>query len=247
VSRSARVRTAVLVLAVAAAGCASAPPDDRWQAWNRPVFRFNDHVDTYFLRPIARGWTFITFEELRKSVARFYINTRFPQRFVSSLGQGKGEMALEEVGRFIVNSTIGIGGLFDPATPLGFPRGDEDIGQMFGRWGIPPGPYWVIPLLGPSDPRDAVGMVADSFLNPLTWFVPFSGSLDIVNRRAMADKEIEDAKKTSLDYYVFVRDAYVQNRKAAVEDHEEGTTPGGGPPEDLYDLPEDSNSHAPSP
>jgi phospholipid-binding lipoprotein MlaA len=235
-------RSALALAATLAVGCASGPPADPWQEVNRPVFQMNDGLDRWVLRPVARGWTFVTFEELRESVSRFYFNARFPVRFVSSLGQGKGEEALNEVGRFLVNTTVGVAGLFDPATEFGFPRSDEDVGQMFGRWGIPAGPYWVIPLLGPSSPRDAAGMVGDLLLSPFLWIdapVYGLGVVNAINSRALADAEIENAKRTALDYYVFVRDAYVQNRQAAVEDRSTGGT--GGPYDDLYDLPDDEH------
>lgn len=234
---------ALLVAAVAGAGCAKGPPEDPWQAWNRPVFRVNDAADQWVLRPVARGWTFVTFEEMRNSVRRFFFNLAFPSRFVSSMGQGEGLKAADEVGRFLVNSTVGIAGLFDPATHFGFPRHDEDLGQMFGRWGIPPGPYLVLPAFGPSSPRDAVGAALDLLLSPLLWLdVPTYGLglLNVVNSRALADDEIQRARATSLDFYVFVRDAFVQNRAAAVANQEQASpAKGGGPYDDLYDLPDE--------
>ena len=239
------MRLPALVLAAAlglGVGCASASSPDPWQSVNRPVFRFNNEVDTWVLRPVARGWTFVTFEGFRESVSRFFFNAAFPSRFVATLGQGKGEDGLNELGRFLVNSTVGLVGFFDPATHFGFPRSNEDLGQMFGRWGIPPGPYWVIPLLGPSSPRDAVGTLGDFLMSPFLWIdVPVYGlgAVNVVNSRAMADPEIENAKRTALDYYVFVRDAYVQNRAAAVQDRAgDGAR---GPFDDLYDLPDDDD------
>lgn len=235
---------AVLLAALSlAAGCASGPPEDPWQSFNKPVFRFNEAADRYALRPVAKGWTFITFEGLRHSVQRFFFNAAFPSRFVSSLGQGDGGKAADEAGRFIVNTTVGIAGLFDPATHFGFPRHDEDIGQMFGRWGIPPGPFLMLPLLGPANPRDAVGMVGDLALSPFLWIpVPTYGTgiLNVINSRALSDNEIQNARRTALDFYVFVRDAYVQNREAAVRNQEQKSRAKGGTPyDDLYDLPEE--------
>ena len=205
-------------LALFASACAGTPPNpaDPWQGMNRPVFQFNDGVDRYVLRPVSRGWTFITFEGLRDSVAKFFYNTAFPSRFVSNVGQGEGQQAITEVARFLVNTTVGVAGFFDPATRWGLPRRDEDIGQMFGRWGIPTGPFWVVPLMGPSDPRDFAGSVSDTALSPLTWFVPGSGVVSVVNSRARADKRIEAARRSALDYYVFVRDAFLQYRSSAV-------------------------------
>jgi phospholipid-binding lipoprotein MlaA len=189
---------------------------------------------------------------MRESIDHFFFNLAFPSRFVSSAGQGEAEMALTELGRFLVNSTVGIAGLFDPATHFGFARYDEDIGQMFGVWGIPPGPYLVLPLLGPSNPRDTVGFVGDTLLSPLLWLpVPTYGVglLDVVNRRALADEQIQNARRTALDWYVFVRDAFVQNRQAAVENRAQPSRTGlGGISDDLYDVPEEETApDAPTP
>jgi phospholipid-binding lipoprotein MlaA len=234
---------ALLAATALGVGCAKGPPEDPWQSWNRPMFRVNDAADQYVLRPVARGWTVVTFEQMRESVRRFFFNLAFPSRFVSSVGQGEGMKAADEVGRFLVNSTVGIAGLFDPASHFGFPRHDEDIGQMFGRWGIPAGPYLVLPALGPSNPRDAVGTALDLLLNPLLWVdVPVYGlgALNAVNSRAIADPEIQRARQTSLDFYVFVRDAYIQNRAAAVANDEQvSPAKGAGPYDDLYDLPDE--------
>jgi phospholipid-binding lipoprotein MlaA len=220
---------ALLCVATLAVGCAGPNPNpiDPWQGMNRPVFRFNEGVDQHALRPVARGWKAITTDGVRASIAKFFYNTAFPSRFVSDVGQGDGQQALIEVTRFVVNTTVGVVGLFDPATRWGLPRRDEDAGQMFGRWGIPPGPYWVIPLLGPSNPRDATGMLVDSLLSPFTWIqiltdVPTFGAptvVNVVNTRARIDERVESARRSALDYYVFMRDAYMQYRASAIKNH----------------------------
>lgn len=214
-------RRVVLLLAGAAlfaSACAGTPPNpaDPWQGMNKPVFQFNEGVDRYVLRPVARGWNFITWDGLRDSVAKFFYNVSFPSRFVANVGQADAQQAVIEVARFAINTTVGIVGFFDPATKWGLPRRDEDIGQMFGHWGIPPGPYMQVPFLGPSDPRDLVGTGFDIALSPLTWLAPGASIPNIVNTRARADERIEAARNSSLDYYVFVRDAYMQYRAAAV-------------------------------
>jgi phospholipid-binding lipoprotein MlaA len=246
----------ILLLAAAAlfaAACAGTPPNpaDPWQGSNRNVFEFNDGVDRYVLRPVSRGWTFITWDGLRDSVAKFYYNVGFPSRFVANVGQAAGQQAIIEVARFVINSTVGIAGFFDPATKWGLPRRDEDIGQMFGHWGIPPGPYMVVPFLGPSDPRDFAGYLFDTALSPLTWLVPGSSVPGLVNARARADEKIEAARNSSLDYYVFVRDAYVQYREAAVgnnsglSDYDAGVYYESGRG-DLYEVPaEEDEADAP--
>ena len=222
--------TLLAAVALFASACAGTPPnpDDPWQGMNRPVFRFNEGVDRFVLRPVSRGWTFITFEGLRDSVAKFFYNTAFPSRFVSNVGQAEGQQAMTEVARFLINTTVGVAGFFDPATKWGLPRRDEDIGQMFGRWGIPPGPFWVVPLLGPSDPRDFVGTAFDTALSPLTWFVPGAGAVNVVNSRARADKRIEAARRSAIDYYVFVRDAFLQYRTSSVGNRQNVSDYGAG-------------------
>jgi phospholipid-binding lipoprotein MlaA len=245
----------IAVLAAAAilvTACAGTPPNpaDPWQGSNRNVFEFNDGVDRYVLRPVSRGWTFITWDGLRDSVAKFYYNVAFPSRFVSNVGQAAGQQAIIEVARFVINSTVGLAGFFDPATKWGLPRREEDVGQMFGHWGIPPGPYMMVPFLGPSDPRDFVGYLFDTALSPLTWLVPGSSVPNLVNARARADEKIEAARNSSLDYYVFVRDAYVQYRAAAVDnssgvsDYDAGTYYESGRG-DLYEVPEEDDADAP--
>jgi phospholipid-binding lipoprotein MlaA len=248
-----RSRTALLVLLSAAAlavGCAGPNPVDPWERVNRPVFRFNDAVDRKALGPVARGWKRISSEGVRTSVSNFFYNVQFPSRFVSNVGQAEGQQAMIETARFVVNSTVGVVGIFDPASSWGLPRRDEDIGQMFGRWGIPPGPYWMIPLLGPSNPRDAVGRVGDSLLSPFFWInvllgIPTFGGptvVDLVNERAIADERIESARRSALDYYVFVRDAFMQYREAAIRNRggysPYGADPaaGAGPDDDLYEV-----------
>lgn len=244
----------LLCAASFAIACAGPNPNpvDPWQGTNRPIFGFNDSIDRHALGPVARGWKKITPDGLRDSVAKFFYNASYPSRFVSNVGQAEGQQAIIETARFVVNTTVGIGGFFDPATRWGLPRRDEDAGQMFGRWGIPPGPYLMLPLMGPSNPRDAAGMLVDNALSPFTWAsillnVPtfgVPGMLNLVNSRARADERIESARRSALDYYVFVRDAYMQYRESAirnsgaVSDYGSGALYDEGPSDDLYDVDE---------
>jgi phospholipid-binding lipoprotein MlaA len=162
--------------------------------------------------------------------------------------------------RFVVNTTVGVAGFFDPATHWGLARRDEDMGQMLGRWGVPPGPFLMLPLLGPSNPRDATGMVFDSALSPFTWVsllvVPLWGApgvVDAVNARARADERIESARRSALDYYVFVRDAFMQYREAAIRnrgaasDYGSGEIYGGGAGDDLYEVDDDGEEKPDAP
>lgn len=220
-----------VVATVLSSGCAWYPPGwdeevqgpDPWNSVNRPIYRFNRGFDRWVLNPVATGWEFVTWEGFRTSVHSFFQNLAVPVRLVSNTGQGDFRQAGVEVGRFLVNSTVGILGFFDPATNLGLKHSNEDIGQMFGHWGIGTGPFWMLPFIGPSDPRDAAGFFFDTVLNlpALVWLAsgygaPGIGIVNVVNERTRADKQFELAEEAALDHYVFVRDAYFQRREALV-------------------------------
>lgn len=221
----------------------TADQEDPWEGFNRPMFSFNDKLDTYLLRPVARGWIFITPEFARTGLDNFAANLRFPITFTNDILQWKWRAAGEETGRFVVNTTIGLVGFFDVAQRWGLERQNEDAGQTFGKWGIPSGPYLVLPLLGPSNPRDTIGFAVDSVLAVYPFFVgayPYIttgyAALTLVNQRARADADIENFRKASLDYYVFVRDAYTQRREALIRDESSEESQ-----DDLYDLSDDED------
>lgn len=211
-------------LVACALGCAATSPQhqqisDSLEPINRPVFRFNTAVDDHALGPVARGYKSITSDGVRTSVANAQRNLGFPPRFVAHVGQANFLEAGSELGRFLLNSTLGVAGLFDPATEAGLGRYDADLGMMFARWHVPPGPYLVLPVLGPSNPRDAVGDLLGMAMNPLLYTgttVAPVGVLFAINTRAEADDRIRTARSSALDYYVFVRDAFVQHRTAQV-------------------------------
>ena len=225
---------AVLVLSWAAAvRRASAAEDvgterDPLECVNRKIFWFNDKVDVYVLAPVARGWEKVSPHCVRTSVSNFFGNLRFPIVTVNDLLQGKVKDGASDVGRFAVNTTVGVLGLFDPASGWGLVKHDEDFGQTLGVWGVPPGAYLVLPLLGPSDPRDAAGFAVDYALSVTPFFIDEAilwGAQvgDTVNARSFVLKQVEDAKASAFDYYVFVRNAYLQRRRALVRDLAETT------------------------
>lgn len=235
-----RIRAAlsIAILAVGLAACGppaarggrvEARPDyDPLQPLNRKVFWFNDHVDAYVLEPVARGWDHVAPERVQRSVSDFFTNLRSPIVIVNDVLQGKVTNGASDLGRFAINTTVGVAGFLDYATPLGLPQHAEDFGQTLGWWGVPPGPYLVIPLLGPSNPRDAVGLVADSAASVTPWFVRWdilfgARVAETINIRALLLQQVEEAKRASFDYYVFVRNAYLQRRNALVNDRAEGT------------------------
>lgn len=193
---------------------------DPWEGFNRKVQGFNDWADRWFLRPVAVGYTKVVPSPVRTGVSNFYANLWLPLTIVNQLLQGKGGAALNDTGRFILNSTIGIGGLLDPATDAGLERHDEDFGQTFGRWGIPSGPYLVLPLLGPSTVRNGIGRVPDSYLFPpryiddTAWRYGVYG-LYVIEARA---RLLSTEELITGDRYIFIRDAYLQNREYNVKD-----------------------------
>jgi len=214
------------------------PDYDPWQRMNRGVFWFNDHLDHYLLEPAATGWDRVMPDRVQSSIANFFANLRFPIVMVNNLLQGKVQPAVIDVGRFMINTTIGVAGFFDPATDWGLPRHNEDFGQTLGWWGVPPGPYLVLPLLGPSNPRDTGGLVVDYGLSVTPFFVGGyalmgAGAINAINARSMVLQQVKQAKQASLDYYVFVRNAYYQRRVALINDQEQN---GGSTKDDLYDI-----------
>jgi phospholipid-binding lipoprotein MlaA len=200
-------------------GCASTSPErqqihDSWEPLNRSLFRLNEAIDVYGFGPAARGYKFVTPDAVRVGVANAQRNLGFPARFVSCVGQAKLEEAGSELGRFVLNSTLGMGGLLDPASEV-LPKYDEDLGLMLAAWHVPPGSYLMVPVFGPSTSRDATADLVAMAMNPLAWLTPAAppvGALFAINRRAEADDEIRLARENSLDYYVALRDAYIQHR-----------------------------------
>ena len=233
-----------VMLLSTSAWCARAADDenhDPLEAMNRGIFWFNDQVDTYVLVPVATGWDKIMPNRVQRSISNFFTNLRFPIVTLNNLLQAKFKRAGSDVGRFVVNTTVGIAGFFDPATDWGMEQHDEDFGQTLGFWGVPPGPYLVIPILGPSDIRDAGGLAVDGFCTVYPWFVDFvytasAYTVNVINTRSLYLKQVEEAKAASFDYYVAVRKAYSERRKSQVND--------GAPPKDrsdeLYTIEEDS-------
>lgn len=220
--RATAALAAGLLLAATPALAEDANPDP-WNSLNRGVFRFNDALDRYALEPVAKGYDFVVPDLVQGWIGNFTSNLWFPVVFVNCILQGKPAEATQSLGRFMVNTTLGIGGFGDPATYLEVPRPNEDFGQTLGFWGVRPGPYVVIPLLGPSNVRDTFGRVADSAARIYPYFVPWwatsaEGALEVVNTRARYLEEIDDLRTSSVDYYAAVRNAYLQRRQALVED-----------------------------
>jgi len=195
---------------------------DPFEPINRPIYELNDVADRYLLRPVGKGYNAIFPKPVRTGIGNFYDNLTYPVTIVSGLFQGKLEQATQDTVRLLVNSVFGVFGFFDVAAGGGLPPHDEDFGQTFAKWGIPQGPYIVIPFLGPSTVRDGIGIFANVQVNPL---VQMSNSsvrdklliLWYIESRAALigpDELVRDA----FDPYLFVRDAYLQNRQFLIND-----------------------------
>ncbi len=194
---------------------------DPIEPFNRAVFWFNDKFYFYLLKPVARAYRIVP-KPARVSVSNFFSNVTTPVRFVNSTLQFKFKDAGTELGRFVINSTVGIGGLFDPAKKyVGLRKKEEDFGQTLGRYGVGPGFYLVLPIFGPSNLRDTVGRVPDYFLNPINYIDDTLVQIgvrtfDTVNETSLDKDTYESIKEESLDPYLFIRDAYAQNREGKI-------------------------------
>lgn len=234
--RASCVSAVVLLVAALAASPAAAQEEDPWEGFNRSIFAFNEWLDLRVLIPVAKGWDFVVPEVAQTGLENAYQNLNMVIVMGNDILQLKPMPVAEDLGRIVVNTTVGIGGLFDVATKIGIPENDEDFGQTLGYWGIPAGPFLMLPLFGPSNVRDTVGLAVDSASQPVSYFIPYYATIPgnaviILNRRAIFLEEIDDLRETSLDYYSFQRNAFVQYRIHAIEDRD---VPDAEEEEDLY-------------
>ncbi|GED21794.1 MlaA family lipoprotein [Halomonas halmophila] len=231
-SRAARPLLAGLALVVLS-GCAttqsSAPanPEDPWEGFNRGVFAFNETLDRYALKPVAQGYRFVTPDPVETGVGNFFSNLGEIRTTLNSLLQGKGSNASASTGRFLLNSTVGVLGVFDVASQIGLHAREEDFGQTLGSWGVASGPYLVLPLLGPSTLRDTGGLPVDMYTYPTTYIeddavrYSLTGLRVIDTRAGLLDQE----KLIQGDRYSFIRDSWLQRRHFEVNDGELGEDP----------------------
>lgn len=205
--------------------------NDPLEGFNRGVFWFNERADRYFLEPVAEGYDFVTPDVVQKRVRNFFENVRMPINMLSDLTQLKGAQFAEHTGRFLINSTLGIGGLFDVAGEWGLEREYEDFGTALGYWGVGCGPYLVLPLIGPSCVRDLAGRGVDYFADPFTYvsvlgmnqaeenilFYSLRG-LNVVQTRTDLLETARTAREGSVDFYVMLRNSYLQRRDGLIKD-----------------------------
>jgi phospholipid-binding lipoprotein MlaA len=242
-------RAAGALVVASFAGCASLPPGqppnpkDPFERFNRSMFSFNDVLDDYALKPVAKGYEKVIPSPIRTGVHNFFGNISDVWSTANQLLQGKFDNTATMGMRVLANTFFGLGGILDPATEMGLERKSEDFGQTLGRWGVPPGPYLVLPLFGPSDVRDAIAFPADEYVGAPLLVGKWSERigldvLAIVDARANLLSATEMLNEIALDRYTFVRDAYVARRRSLVYD-------GNPPPEPDED--EEGPAAAPAP
>jgi phospholipid-binding lipoprotein MlaA len=214
-------------------GCATnGNPRDPLEPVNRVVYQFNDGVDKLVIKPVATLYRDLLPEFMRTGVGNFFSNINDVIVALNNLLQGKVEAAINDAGRVLVNSTLGVFGVMDPATKLGVEKNNEDFGQTLGYWGLADGPYIVLPFLGPSSVRDTAGWVGDAYTWPVTYLEPTRHRNALIGLRlVVARADLLEASRiletAALDPYEFVRDAYLQRRRNLVYD--------GNPPDDSGD------------
>ncbi|NJD05616.1 MAG: VacJ family lipoprotein [Methylococcaceae bacterium] len=221
------VHLAILLgLGLALTGCASTQktdPRDPWEGWNRNVQGFNDKLDDYFMKPVAKGYQWITPSFVDRGVTNFFSNIDDINVVLNDLLQAKFGQSGSDTGRLLLNSTLGIGGFVDVASMLDIPKHNEDMDQTLGSWGLPSGPYVVVPFIGPSTPRGLLGAAGDTAANPINWISPAAipygaGAIKTIDMRADLLSATKIADEASVDRYEFIRNAYFQQRNYQVYD-----------------------------
>ena len=204
---------------------AEAEEYDPWESFNEKMFTLNRNLDRFILKPIAYVYNLIMPEPFQVMIANGFDNIKFVPRVINNLLQAKWGGASRELGRFLINSTFGIGGLFDPAKDYwGIQKSSEDFGQTLGVWGSGPGPYLVLPFMEPLTVRDGIGKLVDSFLDPLSYFIPFIWDRlgmklgDVVNDRALNYDLFQGFEESVIDMYSAVRHGYLQRRERLIRE-----------------------------
>lgn len=246
---------ALCVLLLSLIGCAAPPakkdPRDPWERMNRTTYKFNTKVDKAVLRPVARGYQKVTPQFFRTGVSNFVDNLGYPIVMVNDLLQARFKVFAQDTGRFLMNTTLGIGGLLDPATQAGLQKNENDFGLTFGHWGIPKGPYFVIPLLGPSDVRDGLGRIPGAYFSPQNyvddWRVQYGiwavALIDARYRLLPTDALIASA----YDPYLFVKNAYLQRRDFLLSKGTTAPTPSESEADKLLDEATKEEESQPAP
>jgi len=220
-------RTIVLFLILMASGCSTTgsqptDPADPWEGFNRNMYSFNKGLDKVIAKPITQGYKAITPDFIEQGVSNVFDNIGDIPNFLNNLLQGKGKDSISDLTRFVINSTLGIAGLWDPASSLGLTKHDEDFGQTLAVWGVSDGPYLMLPIFGPYTLRGALGLPIDSQFDPVSHInhnrTRYEFTLfDFIDKRSSL-MAFEDQLESAVDEYSFIRDIYLQNRKFKVFD-----------------------------
>ncbi len=219
----------VTCLVQACASVVHPEPSDPWEGTNRSIFEFNDGVDKFVLKPVAKGYQWVTPEFVDVGISNFFSNLKDIGVSINDFLQAKPKQGSMDAARFVVNSTAGIAGFIDVATMIDLPKHEEDFAQTLAVWGVPRGPYFVMPLLGPSSVRGVGGYVGDIALHPLTYTFFFANpgvswgavglrTVEIIDVRADFLGAEAVASEAALDRYVFFRSAYLQRRDYLIKD-----------------------------
>ena len=223
---------AAALLSILLAGCATRPTDpedlaayeernDPLEPMNRAIFGFNMTMDRFIMRPVAIGYRAVIPRPIRSAARNFIDNLKTPIVLANDILQGEGVRARETFGRFMVNTILGLGGLIDIAADVGIQKHSEDFGQTMAVWGVGSGPYLVLPFLGPSNPRDGIGLAVDSYADPVSTWLADNGYdealvarivVDQIDRRAANIETMDDLQASSIDFYAAVRSFYRQYR-----------------------------------
>ncbi|HEX8011219.1 MAG TPA: VacJ family lipoprotein [Casimicrobiaceae bacterium] len=221
-SLSRRIGLPLAVCAALLAGCAVAPnKDDPFEPWNRAMFEVHDKVDGAVVKPIAQAYVAVVPEMIRTGVSNFFGNIDDLFTGINNVLEGRGNQAGDDFGRVLLNSTFGMGGVLDLASMMGIPKDKKDFGITFGKWGAPPGPYFFVPLFGPTTLRDGTGSVVRFLIGPIGYIgeIPVRNTLygvGYLDTRAQALSAESVLETAAIDRYRFLRNAYLKNRRFQV-------------------------------
>lgn len=216
-------RTSLALTMLLLTGCAATPSRiDPFEPWNRAMFEVNEVVDGHFVKPIAEGYVKYVPDPIRTGVANFFGNIDDLFIGINNVLEGNGNRAGDDFGRVLLNTTFGLGGIFDLASMMGIEKHNQDFGITFGKWGIEPGPYLFIPLFGPTTVRDGTGTLIRYYLGPITYIIEDVSVRNILygvgylNVRAQALEAESVVSTAALDKYTFIRNAYLRARRYQV-------------------------------
>jgi phospholipid-binding lipoprotein MlaA len=198
---------------------------DPWESFNEKMFVFNYNVDKHVFKPVAKAYNLVVPDELQRMIDRGFANMNFVPRFMNNLLQAKWAGAGRELARFLINTTVGIGGLWDMARQeWNIEPSKEDFGQTLGLWGVGPGPFLILPFMAPMTVRDGIGIGVDSAMDPFSYIIPFIWErlvmkvVSLVNERSLNLEFFEGVEETTVDLYTAVRNAYLQRRAKQIRD-----------------------------